>query len=119
MSVSFDDLRQANLARLPHFKNRKGEAYHKDTKKDPGSEWIPAQWSNAVMGEVGEMAGLIKNMDRGECTLDEVRPALSREMADVAIYLDILAHRCGIDLGESVRTKFNEKSVTVGSPVRL
>lgn len=114
--LTFNALRQANVARLPTFKNAKGEPAH---SKPDGSDWCLAQWSNAVTGELGEAANLIKKVERGDLTLDEARPLLAKEFADVATYLDILAFRAGVDLGDAVLEKFNEVSARVGSPVRL
>jgi hypothetical protein len=51
--------------------------------------------------------------------LDEARPALMREFADVVGYLDILACRAGVDLGAATRLKWNEVSERVGCSLRL
>lgn len=107
-------LRDANLQRLPTFKNGKGEPAH--STRD-GSDWCLAQWCNAVTGELGEAANLIKKIERGDFTLDEARADLAREFADVLTYLDILAMRAGVDLGRATIDKFNEVSRRVGSPV--
>ncbi|MGY0711770.1 MazG-like family protein [Azospirillum argentinense] len=69
--------------------------------------------------KLGETANLIKKIERGDLTLDEARPALAKELADVQTYLDLLAFRAGVDLGQATIAKFNEVSVRVGSPVRL
>lgn len=114
--LTFAALRDANTARLPTFKNARGEPAHAEPD---GSDWCLAQWCNAVTGELGEAANLIKKIERGDLTLDEARPALAREFADVVTYLDILAMRAGVSLGAITITKFNEVSVRVGSPVRL
>jgi NTP pyrophosphatase (non-canonical NTP hydrolase) len=114
--LKFNDLRSANIKRLKHFKNGKGKPAH--SKKD-GSDWCLAQWCNAVCGELGEAANLIKKIERGDFTLEEKREELGKEFADVICYMDLLAFRAGVNLGESVRNKFNEISVRVGSPVRL
>lgn len=133
MNLSFDALREANALRLSHFKNRFGEAAHKEAD---GSDWALSTWANAVQGELGESiealltmlhaerahgraANLIKKIERGDYMLDEVRTELAHELADVSIYLDILAMRCGIDLGEAIKAKFNAKSREVGSVVGL
>jgi len=108
-------LRRANVLRLPQFKNRKGEVCH----KPDGSDWCLGQWSNAVLGELGEAANLIKKIERGDITLAEGRQALADELADVQTYLDILAFRAGIDLGAATVKKWNEISERVGSPLRL
>jgi len=114
--LTFDDLRNANKARLPLFKNRRGERAHSEPD---GSDWCLAQWSNAVCGELGEAANYIKKIERGDMTLDEGRPLLAEELADVATYLDILAFRAGIDLGEATREKFNKVSKRVKCDVKL
>ncbi|MGL3208717.1 MazG-like family protein [Bradyrhizobium sp. BR 1433] len=116
MSLTFDALRGANVARLPQFKNSRGGPAHSEAD---GSDWCLAQWCNAVLGELGEAASIIKKIERGDMTLDEARPALSREFADVQIYLDILAFRAGVDLGNATLQKWNEVSERVGATVRL
>ena len=114
--LTFNVLRGANTARLPTFKNSKGEPAHSEPD---GSDWCLAQWANAVTGELGEAANIIKKVDRGDLTLDEARPSLAKEFADIVTYLDILAMRAGIDLGKATMDKFNEVSIRVGSPVRI
>jgi NTP pyrophosphatase (non-canonical NTP hydrolase) len=115
-SLLLGALRGANIARLPEFRNAKGELAHPE---GDGSGWKLSAWNNAVMGELGEAANIIKKIERGDFTLDEARYALSKEFADVLTYLDILAFRCGIDLSLATRDKFNEVSERVGSRVRL
>lgn len=109
-------LRFANIARLPQFKNRRGEPAHSEPD---GSDWSLAHWCNAVTGELGELANLIKKIERGDFTLEDVRQEVADELADVQIYLDILAFRCGVDLAEATVSKFNRTSERVGSDVRI
>jgi len=93
-------------------------------------DWSPADWSNAMAGETGELleallpllaranstCNLTKKVQRGdEVPLDEI----GKEIADVVIYADLLAHRLGIDLSEAVRQKFDEVSARMGSDVLL
>jgi len=124
--LSFETLREANIARLPQFKNKNGGLAH---KKADGSDWTPAQWLQAVMGELGEYANERKKFERGDITWDEFRIKAEKELADVATYLDILARRCldipekeyahpiGIDLGQAITDKFNEVSKRVDSGI--
>ena len=114
--LTFNTLRGGNMARLPQFKNRRGEPAH---SKPDGSDWKLSAWCNAVLGELGEAANLIKKVERGDLTLDDARADLAKEFADVVTYLDILAFRAGVDLGRATMDKFNEVSVRVGSTVRL
>jgi NTP pyrophosphatase (non-canonical NTP hydrolase) len=116
MSLTFDALRRANAARLPMFKNARGEPAH---SQPDGSDWSLGEWCNAVLGELGEAANIIKKVHRGDLTLDEARPALGKEFADVVTYLDILAMRAGVDLGKATRAKWNEVSIRVGVPLRI
>jgi NTP pyrophosphatase (non-canonical NTP hydrolase) len=114
--LTFAALRDANTRRLPQFKNRRGEPAHRAAD---GSDWALSAWCNAMTGEVGEAANLIKKIERGDITLDEARADLGKELADVQTYLDILAFRAGVDLGLATVEKFNEVSERVGSDVRL
>ena len=115
-SLSFNTLRQANLRRLPEFKNSKGEPAHSEPD---GSDWSPAQWLQALVGEVGEYANLRKKFERGDIDQETFDREAAKELADVACYLDLLANRLGIDLGKAVRLKFNEVSERVGSKVYI
>ena len=69
-------------------------------------------WSNAVCGEAGEMANIIKKVERGDYSEDDlsVIKQIADEMADVIIYLDLLADRIGVNLSDSVIKKFNHVS---------
>lgn len=124
--LSFAVLRMANTARLPQFKNPHGETAH---SKPDGSDWSPAEWLEAVVGELGEYANFAKKFRRGDITFEEFQVHAAKELADVATYLDLLARRCldrpgqphetGVDLGKAVMDKFNEVSVRVGADVRI
>lgn len=134
--LSFGTLRHANLTRLPQFKNRKGEPAHSEAD---GSDWLLSAWSNAASGEFGETAEAlldfmlftkiaqhlgkgadhIKKIERGDVTIEDRRKALADELADVITYVDILAYRAGINLGEATADKWNEVSARVGCDLRL
>ena len=114
--LTFAALRAANVARLPLFKNRRGEPAH---SQPDGSDWSLGEWCNAVLGELGEAANLIKKVKRGDVTLDEARTDLAKEYADVVTYLDILAFQTGVDLGEATAAKWDEVSARVGVPLRI
>lgn len=124
--LTFDTLRQANKARLPTFRNAKGEKAH---TTDDGSDWSPAQWLQALVGEVGEFANLRKKYERGDITPEQYAIEAAKELADIQIYLDILARRCldtsdlvhptGIDLGHATIKKFNEVSKRVKSHIMI
>jgi NTP pyrophosphatase (non-canonical NTP hydrolase) len=114
--LTFGTLRRANLARLPLFKNALGEPAH--TEPD-GSDWSLGEWSNAVLGELGEAANIIKKVQRGDLALDEAREMLAKEFADVATYLDLLAYRAGVDLGVAVAEKWDRVSERIDVPLRI
>src|SRR5689334_18053857 len=111
--LTFNTLRNANIARLPQFKNCHGEPAH---SKPDGSDWSPSQWLQAVVGELGEFANIRKKYERGDLTFVEYEALARKELADVQTYLDILAMRCldsngaphptGVDLGRATIAKF-------------
>ncbi len=114
--LTFDALRAANVARLPQFKNKHGQPAH---SKPDGSDWSDAQWLGAVLGELGEYANLRKKYDRGDIGPATFLSEAAKELADIQTYLDILAFRLGVDLGQATIDKFNEVSKRVGCEVRL
>lgn len=91
MTATFDSLRLANTLRLPVFKNGHGEQAH---SKPDGSDWSPAQWLQALIGELGEFAAERLAYEAGELTTAEYEVRAAKELADVQCYLDILARRC-------------------------
>lgn len=114
--LTFSALRKANVARMPLFKNGKGEIAH---SQPDGSDWSPAQWLQAMVGEVGEYANVRKKFERGDINLSEFMEAARNELADVMIYLDLLAFRLGIALDVAVIDKFNKVSKRIGCDVVL
>lgn len=117
--LTFNTLRAANEERLPTFKNRLGLPAH--TEPD-GSDWSLAEWLQALIGEVGEYANLQKKIQRGDFATKDpavVKRMVADELADIQTYLDLLAFRNGVDLGQAVTNKFNEVSERVGSPIYI
>jgi NTP pyrophosphatase (non-canonical NTP hydrolase) len=114
--LTFRKLRNANVRRLPLFTNKHGKPAH---SKVDGSDWSPAQWLQAVTGELGEYANLRKKFERGDITEEEFKTEARKELADVQIYLDILAFQLGIDLGEATVDKFNEVSDRIHCPIKI
>lgn len=88
--LTFNALRTANSVRIGHFKNSKGEAAH---SQPDGSDWNPADWLIALMGEIGEYARLRYLFDTGVITFVEYEIKAAKELADIQTYLDILAMR--------------------------
>lgn len=116
-ALTFDRLREANLRRCE-------EVFH------PLAAWSLTDWATAAAGELGEACNVIKKMRRHEGshndparhidpTSEEGRRALAYEIADTVIYLDLLAARAGISLGDAVREKFNLVSQKNGSVIML
>lgn len=130
--LTFERLREQNTQRL--------ERWHGD---DDG--WTLADWSNAMCGEAGEAANVVKKIRRtmsglwdkqkypgdGDSATRDIaamdfltargalKSLLADELADVICYADLLASKAGIDLGEAVRAKFNRVSEAQGFPERL
>ncbi len=68
------------------------------------------------MGEGGELCNMLKKRRRGEAIPDK---DIAHELADIQIYLDLLAQRLGINLEAAVIEKFNIVSAKRGSDIRL
>ena len=101
-TITLTQLRAANVSRC--------ETFHAI------GEWSETDYACALAGEVGELCNLIKKRRRG----DDIPPAmLADEIADVLIYLDLLAARLGIQVDGAVVRKFNAWSVSKGLPQRL
>lgn len=109
MGLNFEDLRKANDRRQDAWENAQD-------KLDL------SYLGNAAAGEVGEMCNVIKKLERERLGLRGSRATmadLAEEMADVIIYLDLIAAKANIDLGEAVRDKFNKTSVKYDLGVKL
>lgn len=114
-NLTFQALREVNVTRC------------KKWHPPESTPWTAADWSNALFGEAGELANIIKKIRRhetgavnaGDPTLTGLKLMAKKEIADVAIYLDLLADYLGVDLGEAIREKFNETSQKFGFPERL
>lgn len=89
-ALSFAALRTANRARVPQFKNKLGGAAH---SKPDGSDWTPAQWFQALLGEVGEFARVRQQYEAGAIDYETYCKEARKELADVQCYLDLLSMR--------------------------
>lgn len=113
--VSFNKLKKENKSRM--------ERWHGET------EWSLADWSNAMCGEAGEAANIVKKIRRHQTSLnsnsyntpplEELFPALGKELADIVIYCDLLATQANINLEQAIIDKFNEVSEKQDFPERL
>ena len=89
-------------------------------KHDIGS-WSLSDWLTATMGELGEAANIAKKLNRvrdgipgNSETEEQLREAFREEVADVFIYLDLLAQSQGFTLAEVVPAKFHKTSKKIG-----
>lgn len=118
--LTFDDVRRANWKRC--------QKWHPGFPND--DSWSGADWSNAMCGEAGELANVVKKLRRIETGHDPnplkpeqdqawLKEALADECADVFLYLDLLAIKYGVDLPAAIIRKFNAVSERQGFPDRL
>jgi NTP pyrophosphatase (non-canonical NTP hydrolase) len=80
---------------------------------DPGVKLDLAYFGNAAAGEMGEACNIIKKLERDRHGLPGSRATvgqLADELADVIIYLDLIAAKTGIDLETAIKNKFNKDS---------
>lgn len=90
--------------------------------------WTGADWSNAMCGEAGEAANVVKKLRRIESGADlgpddppaeMLRQMLADEIGDVYAYLDLLAGYYDIDMATAIASKFNKVSERQGFPERV
>lgn len=88
--------------------------------------WSLSDWITATTGELGEAANIAKKLNRvrdgipdNKESPDELQAALKDEVADVFIYLDLLAQSQGFSLEEAVRDKFNRTSRKIGCSIEF
>lgn len=74
---------------------------------------------------IGKSQNIVKKMERtrldvaGGISEEQGKQNLADELADVFIYLDLLAASYDINLEEAIRSKFNRISVKYGFPQRI
>lgn len=105
--LTFNTLREANK----HRRLQEGAAYART------NNWTPAQWLQAVVGELGEYANIRKKFERGDFAEEEFKALAAMELADTITYMDILAEQLGINLGAATLRKFNIISARIGSNI--
>lgn len=114
-SLTFQQLREANIPRAIDLAN----------PIEPNGGWTESDWACALAGEVGELCDAIKKRRRGKEYNDRMGKhtptshECAMEMADIAIYLDLIAAKMGVDLAAAIREKFNAVSIRAGSKVVL
>lgn len=91
------------------------------------TDWSLSDWITAITGELGEAANIVKKLNRIRDGVagnkeSETESALlekfKNELADVAIYLNLIFQRQGSDMGSRMVQVFNAKSEQLGCPIR-
>ena len=87
------------------------------------TDWSLSDWFTALVGEVGEAGNIVKKLNRirdgipgnvpGEGPA-QLREAIGLELADVYIYLDLVAQSLGFDMMTLVEKKFRVTSEKIG-----
>jgi NTP pyrophosphatase (non-canonical NTP hydrolase) len=115
------------FAQVSRINADRANEWHRGFPDHDGTGWTGADWSNAMCGEAGEAANVVKKLRRNECGLrgnvdadpTELVEQLASEIADVILYADLLATKYGIDVPSAIISKFNEISEREGLPQRL
>ena len=74
-------------------------------------EWSPAEWGNALAGEVGELCNLLKKIRRGD-NVDMM--SVGDEASDVLAYLDLATASVGLSLAQATVRKWDFISLQRG-----
>ena len=110
LRLTFEELRTANLERVRDFGH------------DGLDGWNVAEWGNALAGETGELCNILKKFIRqapGDPSPENLIRLAAEEVADVQIYLDLVAAKMGIDLAQATVNKFNKSSRRISSDTKL
>lgn len=119
--LTFEEFAAVNMTRCARWHTDLGLALNERS-------WTGADWSNAMCGEAGEAANVVKKLrrletgaDRGPDDPDEatLRSMLGDEIGDTIAYLFLLAQHYDIDVAEATARKFNRVSERQGFPERL
>lgn len=85
------------------------------------NSWSLSDWMTALTGEVGEAANIVKKLNRVRDDIpgdtqskEELIHDLGNELADIAIYLDLMAQAAGYNLEQLVEIKFQITSKKIG-----
>lgn len=114
--LTFEEVSKINAERAEKWHN--GFPNHKDG-------WTGADWSNAMCGEAGETANVVKKLRRIETglnqrnTKEDLLKDLANEIGDTYLYLDLLAQYYGLEIGSCIRNTFNRISEREGFEERL
>ncbi len=81
--------------------------------------WSYTDWCCGLAGETGELCNMVKKIRRGSKTMKQLKRAISKELADIQLYLCLTSKAMDIDLEQATIDKFNEVSKRLGSKQRL
>lgn len=114
-----------NLRKFSELNAARADRWHSGFPQNEDG-WTGADWSNAMCGEAGEAANVVKKLRRIDTGLEgnrgvsetELRAKLATELADAFTYMDLLATFYDIDLSAAIIDKFNAVSDEHGFPER-
>lgn len=126
------------FARFSQVNRERCQLWHSGFPAQDETGWSGADWSNASMGEIGELlealgrivqlGNTVKKLRRQETTpgagavdpeYEVLRQRLGKEIADAWIYLDLLAQFYNLVAEVIIADKFNEISERESLPQRL
>lgn len=97
-----------------------------DQCRTDSGQWFPDTASDlafqvlALIGETGEVANLVKKVERGSHDFSDVEEDLKEEVVDVFIYLMNIVgeidHRIGFDIVEAYKAKREKNAKRFGKP---
>ncbi len=65
-------------------------------------------WALGIAGEGGEVADIIKKINRGDFTIKEKEEDLKKELGDVLWYLSQMAQDLGVDFADIARLNLDK-----------
>lgn len=117
--LTFSNVRHANVERQKEWDGdaQFSELFFGAALSGEGGELAEIVLALQVQAAIGKANNIVKKMERGRLGLAGSRATLQelgKELADVLTYVDLLAHKVGLDLASCWVNKYNEVSDKYG-----
>lgn len=127
--MTYEDI---TFRRVSAVNAKRADRWHKGFPNHTDG-WTGADWSNAMCGEAGETANVVKKLRRIDTQIQQaeqgehpdeayvamLKQKLATEIGDTFLYLDLLAQYYGLKMEKCVVDTFNRVSDREGFPEKI
>ena len=120
-------MREITFIEVSAINKQRAQRWHRGFP-DGEDAWTGADWSNAMCGEAGETANIVKKIRRIDTGIQQsagyerselITNKLAKEIGDTFMYLDLLAQYYGLSMDACVAYAFNQISEREDFPERI